>query len=109
MCTLKRHFEALVSRKVKVYIITRNPYDHDISMQKQAEVEIRNFEMMGVQILINNDYNHRKVAILDRKILWEGSLNILSQTYSRELMRRISSKSLANNMFRFLKLEKYIY
>ena len=109
MCTLKRHFEALVSRKVKVYIITRNPYDHDISMQKQAEVEIRNFEMMGVQILINNDYNHRKVAILDRKILWEGSLNILSQTYSRELMRRISSKSLANNMFRFLKLGKYIY
>ncbi len=80
MCTLKRHFEALVSRKVKVYVITRNPYDHDLSMQQQAEAEIRNFEMIGVQVLINTDYNHRKVAILDRKILWEGSLNILSQT-----------------------------
>jgi len=109
MCTLKRHFEALIARKVKVYIITRNPYDHDLSMQQQAEAEIRNFEMIGVQVVINTDYNHRKVAILDRKILWEGSLNILSQTYSRELMRRISSKALANNMFRFLKLEKYIY
>jgi len=109
MSTLKRHFASLVARKVKVYVITRNPYDHDLSMRQQADVEIRNFEMMGVQVLINTDYNHRKVAILDRKILWEGSLNILSQTYSRELMRRISSKALANNMFQFLKLEKYIY
>lgn len=109
MCMLKRHFEALVSRKVKVYVITRNPSDHDFSMQKQAEEEIRYFETIGVQVLINTDYNHRKIAILDRKILWEGSLNILSQMYSRELMRRISSKVLSDSMFRFLKLKKYVY
>ena len=29
--------------------------------------------------------HHRKLAILDRKVLWEGSLNILSQTRSREI------------------------
>ncbi len=45
---------------------------------------------------------------IDQNILWEGSLNILSQTRSQEIMRRIESKDLALEMFNFLKLEKYL-
>ncbi len=45
---------------------------------------------------------------LDRNVLWEGSLNILSQTYSREIMRRIESEQLTLEMFNFLKLGRYI-
>jgi len=106
---LSRTFEALVERKVKVYIITRDPNDHDISMQRQAIEEIRRFETMGVQVILNTNYNHRKIAILDRKVLWEGSLNILSQTYSCEIMRRIDSNKLSDEMFTFLELEKFVY
>lgn len=109
MCTLRRTFQELVSKRVKVYVITRDPFDHDVSMKQQAEAEIRNFQTIGVQVLLDTNYNHRKVAILDRKVLWEGSLNVLSQTYSREVMRRINSTELANQMFRFLQLKKYIY
>lgn len=48
------------------------------------------------------------LAILDRKILWEGSLNILSQTKNREIMRRIESKEFALEMFNFLKLSRFL-
>ena len=109
MYSLAPTIRKLVNRKIKVYIITRHPDDHGLNMKKQAETEIRNFEMIGVQVIINTDYNHRKLAIIDRKILWEGSLNILSQTYSREFMRRIKSTQLANDCFKFIKLGKYIY
>ena len=78
MYSLYKPFEDLVHRKIKVYVITRHPDDHDLSMKQQAEEAIRRFEMIGVQVLVTLDYHHRKLAILDRNILWEGSLNILS-------------------------------
>ncbi len=109
MFSMASVFNDLVKRKIKVYIITRDPEEHDVSMKQQAEEEIRNFEMMGVQVLISQNYHHRKLAIIDRKILWEGSLNILSQSYSREIMRRITGAKPARDMFRFLWLDQFIY
>ena len=52
--------------------------------------------------------HHRKLAIIDRQILWEGSLNILSQIKSREIMRRIEGDNYAQDMFNFLKLKRFI-
>jgi len=109
ICSLISPLEALVARKIKVYVITRDPTEHDLSMRQQAEEAIRKFEKMGIQVIIGSEYSHRKLAIIDRKILWEGSLNILSQTYSQEIMRRIKSEIQAKECFKFIKLEKYIY
>lgn len=89
MLSLIRTFETLVAKKVKIYVFTRNPEDHDLTMKVQSEEEIRRLETIGVQIILSGEYSHRKLAILDRKILWEGSLNILSKNCSREIVRRI--------------------
>lgn len=100
-------FEKLLKRKVKIYVITRDPSEHNETMEIQSEEEITKFETMGVQTLLCVGNHHRKLAILDRKILWEGSLNILSQNRSREIMRRIEGKDIAIQMFNFLELGKY--
>lgn len=109
MYSLAPLFRILVSRKVKCYVITRDPDDHDITMKQQAEKEIRKFQTIGVQVILTNEYSHRKLAIIDRKILWEGSLNILSQTCSQEIMRRIESKDQAQKCFDFVRFGKFIY
>lgn len=101
-------FEKLVKRGVKVYILTRDPKEHNDNFGQQSESEIQKFEVIGVQVFICTGNHHRKLSILDRKILWEGSLNILSQVKSREIMRRISSKKLALEMFNFLRLGRFI-
>lgn len=106
--TLYPTFEKLVKQGVKVYILTRDPREHIASFKVQSESEIRKFEVLGVQVFICTGNHHRKLAILDRKILWEGSLNILSQIKSREIMRRIESKKSALEMFNFLKLDRFI-
>lgn len=98
----------LVERGLNVYVITRNPNEHDEILAKQAEAEIQKFEDIGVQTLLCVGNHHRKLAIIDRKILWEGSLNILSQTKSREIMRRIDNLDIAQEMFNFLKLSRFI-
>ncbi len=101
-------FDKLLLRKVKIYIMTRDSSEHEPFMAAQSEAEIRNFEACGVHTLICSGNHHRKLAILDRKILWEGSLNILSQCRSREIMRRIEGETMAKQMFNFLKLSKFI-
>ena len=101
-------FRGLLLKNVKIYIMTRDPKEHNENMEYQSEDAIRTFEVMGVQVLLCIGNHHRKLAILDRQILWEGSLNILSQTYSREIMRRIDSEKLAMEMFEYLKLERII-
>jgi hypothetical protein len=77
-------------------------------MRDQASRMIEYFEEVGIQVLVCSNNHLRKLAILDRKVLWEGSLNILSQSNSREIMRRIKGEHHAIEMFEFLKLEKYL-
>ena len=101
-------FESLLAKGVKIYVMTRDPKEHEESMEYQSEEAISQFERMGVQVLLCIGNHHRKLAILDRKTLWEGSLNILSQNKSREIMRRIESEELAIQMFEFLRLGRFI-
>jgi len=101
-------FNMLLSKGVKIYVMTRDPKEHDENMEYQSEDAIRAFETIGVQVLLCVGNHHRKLAILDRKVLWEGSLNILSQAKSREIMRRIRNKELAIEMFKFLRLWRFI-
>ncbi len=96
-------FTKPINRGVRVYVMTRDPREHDFPLEYQSEAEIKNFEQMGVQTLLCSGNHHRKLAIIDRTVLWEGSLNILSQNQSREIMRRIYSRKLSEEMFRFLK------
>lgn len=98
----------LVEGGIKVFVFTRNPKDHTPKFAIQSEKAIRQFEALGVQVFVCQNNHHRKLAILDRKILWEGSLNILSQIKSREIMRRIDSGKSAVEMFDFLKLGRFI-
>ena len=108
MNTLAPTLQKLVNRGVKVYIVTRDPQEHQSPYREQSELEISHFEQIGVQALICKGNHHRKLAIIDREILWEGSLNILSQSKSREIMRRIEGKQHAMEMFTYLKLGRFL-
>lgn len=112
--TLKRSesltplFKELVEKGVLVYVVTRDPSLHSESMGQEAELVIQTFERIGVQVLLTSNNLHRKLVILDRSVLWEGSLNILSQGNSREVMRRIEGEYFAQQMFDFLQLGRFI-
>jgi hypothetical protein len=67
-------------------------------MVEQAEIVIEELKRIGVEVCATLDRKnaHQKFAFLDRKIAWEGSLNILSRPERQsplpeEHMRRIGS------------------
>jgi len=101
-------FNRLIQQNIKIYVITRDPIEHQESYTSESETVIQYFEEIGIQVFICSGNHHRKLALIDREILWEGSLNILSQTKSREIMRRIDDKQSAQEMINFLHLERFI-
>ncbi len=97
----------LRTRGVRVTINTRDPEEHDEYFRLESQDAVATLQGIGVHVLYTGGH-HRKLAIIDRKILWEGSLNILSQFSSCEVMRRIESNQLAEEMVNFIKLRSFL-
>ena len=98
--------EGLRRRGIAVTVNTRCPDEHDGEYVVQASDGIQAMQELGVKVLYTIKH-HRKLAVID-DVLWEGSLNILSQNNSCEIMRRIVSSTLAEEMLRFTGAKKYI-
>ncbi len=95
----------LRARGVEVIVNTKPIEEHDVQYQDQALTVVEMMQDMGVRVLFTTGH-HRKIAIID-DVLYEGSLNILSQNDSCELMRRIDDASSVREMLRFIRLEKW--
>ena len=91
---------------VSVTVNTRNPIEHDAEYEMQALVAIEQLQGLGVKVLYTVKH-HRKLAIIDGTVTWNGSLNILSQHDSCEIMWRVASKGIADQLLGFIKLTKY--
>ena len=100
-------FRTLRQEGVRIVVNTRNPEEHDSDYQQQALLAIFEMQELGVTVLYTVKH-HRKLAIIDGEILWEGSLNILSQNDSCEIMRRTESEALARQMARFVGADKWL-
>lgn len=104
-----RSFYKLYKKGVKVRVNTRNPRHHDKLLEIQSWKAIKVLRDHGVKVYFFSDMRHRKLAIIDQQVLWEGSLNIMSQAGSKEIMRRTNSRVLAGQMASFTKINKWFW
>lgn len=100
-------FEKLQRKGVRVVVNTRPPEEHDMEFGQQAFMAIDVLQRLNIEVLFTIKH-HRKIAIIDREIFWEGSLNILSYYDSCEIMRRTVSASEAESLIKFIGLNKYM-
>jgi len=101
----KQTIEKLRNRNIEVFIFTRPVETYDLILQDQIRIALERYEELGVCVFYLSGNIHEKVAIIDREILWEGSLNILSHRASHEMMRRISEENSAMQVLAYLKLQ----
>jgi phosphatidylserine/phosphatidylglycerophosphate/cardiolipin synthase-like enzyme len=83
-------FRKLRRKGVKIVINTKPPEEQDDFLRSQTLEAVPILQNLGANVYYTGGH-HRKLAIIDRQILWEGSLNILSQGDSCEIMRKIES------------------
>lgn len=82
-------FQRILKKGVGIQIVTRDPIEHENELfRHQATNEILVLAEMGVNHTLLRGFHHRKLGIIDNKILWIGSLNILSHSNSIEIMTR---------------------
>jgi phosphatidylserine/phosphatidylglycerophosphate/cardiolipin synthase-like enzyme len=98
---------SLRQQGVNIIINTRNPQDHEGGYKQQAIEAVSLFHALDILVLYTAGH-HRKLAIIDGHVIWEGSLNILSFSDSCEIMRRIVSTDEAKALTDFIKLNEFI-
>jgi hypothetical protein len=108
MDQLRPHLAQLIKKGVRIFVITRTASGTTQNMRANALKELPRLEEMGIIVLPVSANTHEKLATVDREILWEGSLNILSQSDSSEIMFRSSLPGAATQVLNYLKLEKQI-
>lgn len=96
------YLEHARKRGVKVTIRTKQLSAHDTAFRLQAKTALIWFEALGIKVIFDGEGHHQKIAVIDSRVLWEGSLNILSQNDSHEIMRRIDDQEIAFQTKKFL-------
>lgn len=107
---LKPIFQHLLHKGIRIFIITRPPEEHKDNMKEQSLKELKEYEKMGIVVIPLMGNIHQKFSIIDRKIMWDGSLNILSQRDSEEIMRRYEGQrqGAVDQYMTFMRLDKNI-
>ncbi|MBI4507914.1 MAG: AAA family ATPase [Chloroflexi bacterium] len=92
---------AALSRGVRVRILTRPPGEFGGGPTDQVGELVRGLRNLGVTVDLRARM-HEKIAILDGRILWHGSLNILSHRDTHESMLRLESPAACQQVGRFV-------
>jgi len=83
-------FRELQRKGVRIFIITKPFKEQNLSPDLGKEI-VENLSRLNVEV-IHRPLSHEKLAIIDGKIIWHGSLNILSHKNTSELMIRFTTK-----------------
>ena len=94
MLSMMDHFNDLLQKQVKITVITRPANDYDDNRKAMLSNLFSTVETAGVQMVYKSNI-HQKFAIIDNKITWYGSINLLSFGYSEESIMRLESSSIA--------------
>lgn len=101
-------FHRLKKRGVAILLNTKPLEEHYEIYKLQVQKSLSLLQSAGVDVLFTVKH-HRKLAIIDRQVIYEGSLNILSYHDSCEIiMRRTTSALEAEMLVDFIGLNKFM-
>lgn len=104
--TLLPSLLCLREQGVRIIVNTKPLEEHEQPLYEQAAQAVNVLQSIGVTVFMTVGH-HRKIAIVDDDILWEGSLNILSQNDSCEIMRRVQSPGLVQQIVHFIGVDRW--
>ena len=96
---MKQHLKISIGKNIRVIVVTRpkedfKPQDH-AAMQRTLDLLTDN----GVSVAFKSNI-HQKFAIMDQKVVWYGSINLLSYGSAQESIMRIESSNIANELMK---------
>lgn len=88
------HLTAAINNNIKITIMTRPAEDYN---EKSKFILLRILEELknkGIDLLLKSNI-HQKFAVIDERIVWYGSINLLSFGNAEESIMRLESSNIA--------------
>lgn len=91
--------EAAVKNGVRTIIVTRPPEDFKEKDGAALRETLKTLDSSGVRVIFRSKI-HQKFAVIDQKIVWYGSINLLSYGDAEESLMRLESPNIANELIK---------
>ncbi|MCE5284688.1 MAG: DEAD/DEAH box helicase family protein [Pelosinus sp.] len=98
-----KHLEIAIQNKVRVIVVTRPAEDFK---EKDIGTVQEVFDLLksaGVSMVFKSNI-HQKFAIVDQKIVWYGSINLLSFGNAEESIMRLESSNISNELVKTIEM-----
>lgn len=94
----RKEFKDAINRGVSIKLVTRKPEQRRVRNPKEHKENINRLQREGVSVYVR-DWIHCKGVIIDRKIVYLGSMNILYEPgHEEDYMVRFVSEALADEV-----------
>jgi superfamily II DNA or RNA helicase len=96
---MAQYIALALQNNVRVIVITRPIEDFKEKEQSAIVAALDILKEMKIKVAFKSNI-HQKFAIMDQKILWYGSINLLSFGNSEESIMRLDSYNIANELIK---------
>lgn len=94
-----QYFSTMVGIRVKITVVTRPVEDFNEKNKPALEQIFSLLRNAGINISFKSNI-HQKFAIIDQRIVWYGSVNLLSFGKSKESIMRLESPGIASELLK---------
>ena len=98
MQMLKQLRNAL-DKGIRTIVLTRPAEDFKTKDRMALRQVLEELKNSGISVVLKSNI-HQKFAIMDQKIVWYGSINLLSYGTAQESIMRIESSNIANELIK---------
>lgn len=91
-----------LDRGVKVVVVTRPADDFNGKDLTAWQISLELLESSGISIAFKSNI-HQKFAVIDQKVVWYGSINLLSFGNAEESIMRLESVNIANELIKSIR------
>jgi phosphatidylserine/phosphatidylglycerophosphate/cardiolipin synthase-like enzyme len=97
MLQIMPYFETCLASGIHIRVIVRPSNAHEESKQPVLNECFNTLSSAGVDMIFKPNI-HQKFAVIDRKVVWYGSVNLLGFGRSKESMMRLVSGGIAHQL-----------
>ncbi|WP_296879637.1 DEAD/DEAH box helicase family protein, partial [Thomasclavelia sp.] len=90
-------FKPIQERGVKIYIITLKPEVYSNNFKDSIENQINEMKRVDIHV-IDKSMLYQHFAVIDRKIVWYGSINLLSKEKEEDNLIRVIDNAIAEEL-----------
>ncbi|MEI6215527.1 MAG: phospholipase D-like domain-containing protein [Desulfuromonadales bacterium] len=94
-----QHLEIAVRNGIRVVVITRPAEDYRETDQAALQGTLAILQDAGIHMIFR-PIIHQKFAVADQRIVWYGSINLLSFGTAEESIMRLESPAIASELMK---------